>query len=424
MPQPAPGIKIHPMATPITCPSCKYHFNLEDVMTEEVKASLRAEMIAYKEKKEKEFAEKERQFQQVLQQKEADAQRKTQEAVRQQEDQIRKSLAGDYENQLRLLKDANREQEEKLRLAREQELKIMKLQQDLQSKEQEMDLRMQRELVQQRTQMAEQIRKEEYERIALKETEHQMQVSELKKQLDDQKKLAEEMRRKAEQGSMQLQGEVQELALENLLREAFPFDSIEEVGKGIRGADVMQRVRNNFGQECGAIIYESKRTQHFSNDWIEKLKADMRSTAADVAVIVTSALPKDMKGFGIRDGIWICTFADVKSLSVALRDGIIKVFNTQRNEENKGDKVHMLYGYLTSNEFAEQWKAISEGFRAMRSSIQKERDAMEKLWKAREKQLEKILLNAMHIQGSIEGIAGSDQIQLNLIDDEETMLLD
>ncbi|MFZ1264586.1 MAG: DUF2130 domain-containing protein, partial [Chitinophagaceae bacterium] len=240
-------------------------------------------------------------------------------------------------------------------------------------------------------------------------------LKELEKQLDDQKKLADEMRRKSEQGSMQLQGEVQELALEELLKAAFPFDLISEVGKGVRGADCIQTVRNNFGQECGKIIFESKRTNNFANDWIEKLKADMRSQGADVAVIVTQALPKDMDRFGEKEGIWICSFSEVKSIVQMLRGGIIKISTALKSQENRGDKMHLLYDYLTSREFAEQWQAIREGFMSMKLSIQKERDAMEKLWKQREKQLEKVLLNAAHVRGSIEGISGTD-VDLNLLE--------
>ena len=251
-----------------------------------------------------------------------------------------------------------------------------------------------------------------------------MKLKELEKQLEDQKKLAvemerraEEMQRKADQGSMQLQGEVQELALEQLLRTAFPFDSITEVGKGVRGADCILTIRNNHGQECGKIIYESKRTMTFSLDWIEKLKADMRSLGADVAIIVTQTMPKDMNGFGEKEGVYICSFAEVRALTQVLRNGVIQLFNAARSQLNKGDKMNLLYDYLTSSEFAEQWKAIREGFHSMRQSIQRERDTMERLWKAREKQLEKVLLNVAHVRGSIEGIAGKDAIDINLLDD-------
>ncbi|WP_394343556.1 DUF2130 domain-containing protein [Gynurincola endophyticus] len=232
------------------------------------------------------------------------------------------------------------------------------------------------------------------------------------------------MKRKAEQGSMQLQGEVQELALEELLKNKFPIDLIEEVGKGIRGADCILTVRNQFGQNAGKIIFESKRTKNFDKEWIEKLKADMRSTSSDLAVIVTQTMPDQQQQFLQIDGIWICTFNEVAALTQVLRQGILKVYQLAASQENRGDKMHMLYDYLTSNEFGEQWKAIREGFQAMRASIQKERDAMEKLWKAREKQLEKVLLNAAHIKGSIEGIAGSDNIRLNLTDDDELDLID
>jgi hypothetical protein len=247
----------------------------------------------------------------------------------------------------------------------------------------------------------------------------------MEKQLDDQKKLIEEMKRKAEQGSMQLQGEVQEIILEELLRATFPFDMINEVGKGVRGADCVQTVRNSFGQECGRIIYESKRTKEFSQDWIEKLKKDMRSIGVDVAVIVSQCYPKGMDCFGERDGVWICSFEEVKAVAYVLRDGLLKLSAMTRSQENKGDKMHLLYDYLTGSEFNEQWKAVREGFMSMRMSIQRERDAMEKLWKSREKQLEKVLLNAAYIRGSIEGIAGTDQIRLSLTDDEEdTLFLD
>jgi len=142
----------------------------------------------------------------------------------------------------------------------------------------------------------------------------------------------------------------------------------------------------------------------------------MRRQGADVAVIVTQAMPKDMDHFGEKDGVWICSFKEVKAMTHMLRDGIIKIYNATKSQENKGDKMHLLYDYLTSTEFSGQWKAIREGFLSMKLSIQRERDAMEKLWKQREKQLEKVLLNAAHVRGSIEGISGND-VDLNLLED-------
>ncbi|WP_205510743.1 DUF2130 domain-containing protein [Longitalea arenae] len=415
------------MATEIKCPGCGQKFAIEDAVSEDIKKELREKMQHFLKQKEEDFAKREKELIQQAQYKEAEFAKKLQEETTRLQQSIevnlRKSIAADFETKLHLLQQTNKDQENKLVLARQKELEFLQKEQALKNKEAELELSVQRKLQEERVKLAEELRKLEEQKIAAKETEYQLRVRELEKQLDDQKKLAEEMRRKAEQGSMQLQGEVQELILEEMLKSAFPFDLVCEVGKGVRGADCILTIRNSLGQECGKIIFESKRTKHFDKNWIEKLKADMRSTSADVGVIVTQALPEQVPGFGQLDGIWICSFSDALALVHVLRDGILKIFTAAKTHENKGDKMQMLYGYLTSNEFSEQWKAIREGFQAMKQSIQKERDAMEKLWKMREKQLEKVLLNASHIKGSIEGIAGSDNIQLDLIDDTDPLLL-
>lgn len=425
------------MSTEIKCPNCSHAFPIEEVMAEEYKQDLREKMVSFTKQKEEEFQRKAELFEQQRKQQEAvfGKQKKQQELAFEQKlaqekatlqatlaENLRKTISADFENKLKMSEDANKENEEKLRLARSKEIEFLKKEQEIKTREAELELNIQRKLQEQREELVAQVRKQELEKNSLKETEHQLRVKELEKQLDDQKKLAEEMKRKAEQGSMQLQGEVQELILEELLRNTFPFDLIEEVGKGVRGADCVHNVRNQFGQECGKIIYESKRTKDFSMEWIEKLKKDMRSMGVDVAVIVTQCYPKGMDCFGEKDGVWICSFDEVKAVSYILRDGIIKLFGAIKTQENKGDKMHMLYDYLNGNEFSEQWKAIREGFMSMKLSIQRERDAMERLWKSREKQLEKVLLNAAHIRGSIEGISGNDNIQLNLSDDDDLLL--
>jgi hypothetical protein len=389
------------MATEIKCPNCGHEFEPTDSIREEVQRELRIKMSDWQKQQQLKF---EAQLQ--------EEKRKTQNET---EELIRKSISADFEHKLQIAEKNNKEYEEKLRQAREQQTEFLRKEQELKNKEAELELSVQKKLQEEREKLAGEIRKLEEQRIAAKETEFQLRLKEMEEKLEAQKKLAEEMKRKAEQGSMQSQGESQELLLEELLRTTFPFDVVIEVGKGVRGADCIQTVRNSFGQECGKIIFESKRTKDFANDWIEKLKADMRSEGADVAVIVTQALPKDMNSFGEKDGVWICSFNEVKPVVHLLRDAVIKIFNASKSQENKGDKMHLLYNYLTSREFAEQWAAIREGFMTMKISIQKERDAMEKLWKAREKQLEKVLLNAAHIRGSIEGISGTD-VDLNLLE--------
>ncbi len=419
----------------ISCPSCQYKFEPGDAFMKDFETQARQKMAGEWQKMK---AEVEKDKQAIQQQKELLAkQQDQQEAEVQQrlqlekqklqkelQESIRKSVASDYENQMKMLQDSCRDNEEKLKLARKKELEFLQKEQVLKTKQEEMELDMQKRLLLERERLSSEIREVEKMKVQQIEADFQLRLAEKDKQLEDQKKLAEEMRRKAEQGSMQLQGEVQELMLEDILRTGFPFDKIIPVGKGVRGADCMQVVCNPFGNECGKIIYESKRTKDFSHDWIDKLKADMRSQGADIAVIVTQTLPKDMERFGEKEGVYICSFGEVRSLSTVLRTSILKVFALTKTQENKGDKMHMLYDYLTSNEFAEQWNAIREGFMSMRLSIQKERDAMERLWKSREKQLEKVLLNAAHIRGSIEGIAGADAVNLNLLEDTDQLLID
>jgi hypothetical protein len=265
--------------------------------------------------------------------------------------------------------------------------------------------------------MLDQFRKDEEQRIAVKEEEHLFKMKDLQMQLEEQKRLIEEMKKRAEQGSMQRQGEVQELLLEEILKDHFPFDIISEVGKGVEGADCMQTVRNHLGHDCGKIIFESKRTKTFQSSWVEKLKTDMRSKGADVAIIVTQAYPKDFKCFGELDGVWICSFSEVIALTTAMRHTIMRIAETKRGEENKGEKMQLLYDYLTGNEFRQQMETIVEGFLCMKTSIDKERIQMEKLWKEREKQLQKVLISTSGLYGSIKGIAGASVGNIPLLED-------
>jgi len=396
----------------IHCPKCNHAFEPGDSIREEVQNELRGQMKEWQKQKEVETA--------AL----IEAEKKKMHGEL--ENNLKKNIALEYEAQLEQFQKNATESEIKLQAARVKEVAFLQKEQDLKTKEAELEVTLQRQLIEERGKLQVQLAKEESEKNNLKEQQFAMRTKELEKQIEDQKKLVEEMRRKQEQGSMQLQGEVQELMLEELLQTTFPFDKIEEVGKGVRGADCIQVVRNQFGNESGKIIYESKRTKDFANEWIEKLKSDMRTLGADVAIIVTQTLPKDMDRFGEKDGVYICTFTEVRSVALLLRNALLKIAEAKKSQENKGDKMVMLYDYLISSEFSEQWKAIREGFMSMKLSIQKERDTMEKLWKAREKQLEKVLLNAAHIKGSVEGIAGADAVNLSITgtDDQDTLLLD
>ncbi len=390
------------MSAEIKCPNCGHVFEPTEAIRDQVEKELNVKAADWQKKKNEEF-----------QLKLEDEKKKLTESLG---ENLRKSITGDFENKLRILEEHKKDTEEKLRQSRQKELEFLKMEQDLKTRAEELDLTVQKRLGEEREKLSVELRKLEEQKIAARDQEHQMKVKELEKQLDDQKKLAEEMRRKAEQGSMQLQGEVQELVLEKILQEAFPLDTIEEVGKGVEGADCLLIVRNSQGVECGKIIFESKRTKGWNNGWVEKLRSDMRKKQADLAILVSQVYPKGMDCFGEKDGIWIASFREVIQLTIALRSALIRIEEVKQSEENKGDKMQLLYNYLTGLEFRQNIEAIVEGFMAMKNSITRERVQMEKMWKEREKQLEKVLMSTSGLYGSIKGIAGASVQDIPLLD--------
>jgi len=253
-----------------------------------------------------------------------------------------------------------------------------------------------------------QIISEEKEKIRkTEEDKNELRFKDLHKQLADQKILTEEMKRKQDQGSMQLQGEVQELAIEEWLKSNFPLDIIEEIKKGVRGGDCIQIINTRTHQNCGTIYYESKRTKDFQPAWIEKFKTDIREKGADIGVLVTNAMPSDMERMGMKDGIYICTYDEFKGLCAVLRYSIIQINNSITTQENKGEKMSMLYDYLTTNAFRSHVEAIVEGLHQMKVDLVSEKSVTLSSWKKREKQIEKIILNTIHMHASIKGIAGN-----------------
>lgn len=379
------------MPAKIKCPNCSHEFEPTDLIRNEIQKEVNSKAEEWKKKKEKEL-----------------------------EESLRKNISSDFETKLRLLEENNKENEDRLKLARQNEVDFLRKEQELKNKEAELELTVQKQLQKDRGKLTEDIRKIEEQKVAARENEFLLKIKELEKQRDDQKKLADEMRRKNEQGSMQLQGEVQELALEEMLSVHFPFDLISEVGKGVKGADCIQTVRNGIGLEAGKIIFESKRTENFSAEWIEKLKTDMHNQAADIAVIVTKTLPKDMTQFGEKQGVYICTFIEAKSLVTVLRNAILKIAEVKNIQENKGDKMNAIYNYVTGQEFRRGLQMMRENFRNLQTQLDKEKEDFEKNWQKKRKMIQTIIDNSSHVSGSIEGIAGGDSVDLNLLEDSGT----
>jgi hypothetical protein len=317
------------------------------------------------------------------------------------------------ENKEKLLSKEKELQElrEKSRELTKKEIEIERLKRAGEELEEQMNLRYERELSEkiraEKEKMSEKVSSLEEELTRKIADENHRKMSEKDKIIADMKKQVEELKRKSEQGSQQTQGEAFELEIEDLLAKAFPFDSIEEVKKGQRGADSVQLVKNNLGETCGKILYESKSTKTFNNNWISKLRQDQIEEGADIAIIVTQALPEGITNTGLMEGVWVSSFDAFIGLATALREGILNLHSAMASQKNRGDKMNMIYDYLTGNEFRMHVEAIIEGFTAMQVQLKKEQRSMERIWKEREKQIESVLKNTSQFYGAIKGIAGA-----------------
>lgn len=413
----------------IKCPNCGTTIDVQDILShqleDEIKKKyqdqLKAERDKFKTQQEdldkakaafEETKRKENElFQERLQKQIAD-ERKTIEA------KLKAKLSEEQEEQFKALQNELNEKSEQVKELNRSKIEIEKLKREKEEAKELAQLEAEKKI--------NELLKAEKEKIAKSESEkNELRINELRKQLEDQKKLTAEMQRKQEQGSMQLQGEVQELAIEEWLASNFPLDSIEEIKKGARGADCIQVVNTRAMANCGKIYYESKRTKDFQAGWIEKFKADMRDKEADLGVLVTEAMPSDMERMGLKDGVWVCSFAEFKGLSAVLRESVIQISKVVVSQEGKGDKMHMLYDFLTSNTFRMQVEAIVEGFSQMKNDLESEKRSMARIWKQREKQIDKVVTNTIDMYGSIKGIAGSAiqsvralELDQNLLDEE------
>jgi hypothetical protein len=348
------------------------------------------------------------------------------------EHELRSRLEKEYENRLeeravafeereRMLDQREEKQELEMRRRLLEREKAMKEDADRKAKEKaQLDVReKQLELEKERERIGILYKKHLNEGIEKARNEERMKMAEVQKKLDDQAKLINEMKRKSEQGSMQAQGEVQELALEEYLRHTFARDQVEEVAKGKRGGDCIHNVKDNYNNTCGKVLYESKRTKTFSSEWPSKLKEDMRLTQADIGVIVTEALPNDMTHFGLRDGVWVCTFAEFKALAALFRESLCRVGEVRIAQENKGDKMSRLYGYLTSIEFRQKIEAIVENFQQMQDDLNKEKAQAHARWARREKQIVQVIENTAALYGDVRGIAGNAVKAIDALEAEE-----
>ena len=397
--------------TQIQCPNCGTEIDVNDLLKHQLEESIKKEYQdkllssqkeiqeknALLEKEKEEFEAKKKKENELFQER---LTKITREKTQEIESSLKKKIEDENRERISLYEKELAEKSEKLQELNKMQAEISKLNREKEEMRTLIEAETQKKLNEELILEREKIRKQEDEK-------NELRIKELQKQLEDQKRLTEEMKRKQEQGSMQLQGEVQELAIEEWLVQNFPLDTIDEIKKGARGADCLQIVNTREIQNCGSIYYESKRTKDFQPSWIEKFKNDIREKKASMGVLVTEVMPQDMKRMGMRDGIWICTFEEFKGLSAVLRHSIIQFNSILKSQENKGDKMEMLYDFLTGNEFKLRVEGIVEGFTQMQEDLAKEKRMMTKSWAQREKQIDKVIENTISMYGSIKGIAGN-----------------
>ncbi len=407
---------------PFICPKCQEPINVNEALYKQIERENQSRFLAQQKAFEKEVNEKRAQYQSYfknLEQKEEALKERAKEQQAKFDDAVKQASALALQDErAKIIEEARKnaflEQQKGLELLQKELDEKSKQVQELHQKEAEIE-RLKRENNEAESRLKAENEKKlneklDLEREKIEKALHEKNELKFKQQEERLEMLRNELKnaqRKAELSSQQLQGEVQELAIEEFLRQKFPLDCIEEIKKGQRGGDCIQVVHTREFQNCGKIYYESKRTKEFQKAWVEKLKSDMREIGADVGVIVSEALPKEMERMGLFEGVWVCSFEEFKGLSAVLREGVIQVGLAKKSQENKGDKVNLLYHYLTSSEFSMQVNAIIEGFEQLRADLEREKRAMNKIWKSREKQMEKVFEGTINMYGSIKGIAGN-----------------
>jgi hypothetical protein len=302
------------------------------------------------------------------------------------------SLATDLEQKAKAiaeLQEVLKEREIKLAEAQKSQAEALKKQRELDDLKREAELTIEKRVQESLAATREQARKETEEELKFKVLEKEQTISSMQRQI-------EELKRRAEQGSQQLQGEVQELELENLLRTKFPRDSIQPVPKGEFGGDVLHRVNGALGQSCGFILWECKRTKNWSDGWLAKLREDQRTAKAEIAVIVSQALPKDVETFEFVEGVWVTHPRAAVPIAVVLR----------QTSEGQQSKMEMVYQYLTGQRFRQRVQAIVEAFSCMREDLDREKRAIIKQWAKREEQIDRVMQATVGMYGDLQAIAG------------------
>jgi hypothetical protein len=400
--------------TTIKCPNCQIEIDVNKILYHQLEDELKQKSLMDKQKLEKENRKREKVLEkkfEMLQAQEEKFEESLKKATKEQverekqklHDELKKELLLEQSESMALLKKELNEKSEQVKELNNSKIEIAKLKRE----KEEIAFKAKAEA---QLALSEELILEKEKILKALEAQNELKMKAKDEQLEQIKRELDNAQRKVEQGSMQLQGEALELAIEFWLSSQFPFDSIEEVKKGAFGADCIQTVHTREAQNCGIICYESKNTKAWSDAWIPKLKKDMLNIHADIGVLVTSVYPREMKRMGFVEGIWVCSLDEFKGSVSLLRESLIRLQQGVKKEENRTDKMSLLYSYMTGNEFLMQMTAIVDGFIKMKEELDKEKRSLMASWKRREKTIDGVLQNTTEMYGALQGIAGNSAI--------------
>jgi len=391
----------------IICPHCENEIPLTDLLTHQISESLRKEMESGLRQKEKTLAEKNEKFkakEEALRKQAADVDQLVESQLEEKLKAVQAAAnvkaAKDSETELKILREELEEKSKKLSSSQETEAKLRKQSRELEEREKALELEVEKKL-------AVEVDNARQKAIKTFQEEQQLKDAAYEKKIADMAKAVDEAKRKAEQGSMQTQGEVAELRLEETLERAFRYDDIEPVAKGVRGADVIQTVKDQSLMACGKIIWESKNTKSWSQGWVQKLKDDQTSNGAEIAILVTEVMPADIENFGLVEGVWVTRQSLAIPLATVLRDTLADLTYARNSAEGMNEKMQVLYKYITGPQFRQKVEGIIDTFSGMKSQLEREKRAMTKLWKERDKQIDRVVENTSGMYGDFKGVIGA-----------------
>ena len=402
------------MAEPtVVCPQCKTEIKLTESLAAPLLESVRRDYEQRLSRKDADISKREE-----LLNERAETLEKTKLALDQQVEQklqierarivaeeakkAKLALGNDLDQKVKeitLLQDILKQRDEKLAAAQKAQVELIRKQRELDDARRELDLTIEKKVQADLGTEREKAKKEAEEELKLKVMEKDQTITAMQKQIED-------LKRRAEQGSQQLQGEVQEMELESLLSAKFPRDTIRPVPKGEFGGDVLQRVLGPLNQVCGTILWECKRTKNWSDGWLPKLREDQRAAKAEIAVIISQALPKEVETFGFVDGVWVSDPKVALPLAMSLRQTLIEIASVRQASEGQQTKMEMVYQYLTGPRFRQRVQAIVEAFSSMREDLDREKKAITRQWAKREEQIDRVMQATVGMYGDLQGIAG------------------